>query len=219
LKYLAFDNTWYVIALIWALLMVRVIVPRVASLRPWRASTLEIVDSLLVAVLLVFLILRPFVVQAFYIPSGSMEPTLRGDDAGVPGGINDRILVNKFIYFFREPQRGDIVVFVSPPNADPEQKDFIKRVVGLPGDHLMVHGGHLWRNGVPLSEPYIAAPLVYDWPDEGPDFVVQPGTIFVMGDNRNASNDSHVWGALPRQNLLGKAFCIFWPISRARLLR
>jgi signal peptidase I len=210
LKFLAFDNTWYVIALIWALLLVRVVVPRVASLRSRRAGILEIVDSFLVAVLLVFLILRPFVVQAFFIPSGSMESTLQ---------INDRILVNKFLYFFREPNYGDIVVFVSPANADPEQKDFIKRVVGLPGDKLLVHGGHLWRNGVQLNEPYLDEPIVYTWPEFGGDFVVPDGTIFVMGDNRNWSNDSHAWGALARQNLLGKAFCIFWPLNRARLLR
>ena len=210
MKFLAFDNTWYVIALIWALLLIRVVVPRVPGLRTRRAGILEVVDSLLVAVLLVFLILRPFVVQAFFIPSGSMEPTLE---------INDRILVSKFIYFFREPRYGDIVVFVSPPNADKDQKDFIKRVVGLPGDKLLVHGGKLWRNGARVEEAYLDQPIVYTWPEFGGDYVVADGTIFVMGDNRNSSNDSHVWGALPRQNLLGKAFCIFWPPGRTRVLR
>ncbi len=234
---------------------VRVIVPRMPSLRAQRAGLLEIVDSFLVAVLLVFLILRPFVVQAFYIPTGSMEHTLE---------VNDRILVNKFIYFFREPQRGDIVVFVSPPTADIEQKDFIKRVIGLPGDRLKVAGGYLWRNGEKVNEPSyerdsatgawtcspgpggycIADPMYYDFPDpnralgavspsgdytyQSPaydfqithgEYVVPKGYIFVMGDNRNASNDSHVWGPLPRQNLLGKAFCIFFPPQRVRLLK
>jgi signal peptidase I len=259
LKFLAFDNTWHIIALVWGLLLIRVIVPRMPSLRSQRAGILEIVDSLLVAVLLVFLILRPFVVQAFYIPSGSMEHTLE---------INDRILVNKFLYFFREPQRGDIVVFVSPPNADPDQKDFIKRVIGLPGDRLSVHGGYLWRNGLKVVEPSyerdpatglwtgapgpggycIADPMYYDFPSapEGTvapngdydyqsspldptrgfdfqithgEYVVPPGYIFAMGDNRNESNDSHVWGPLPRQNVLGKAFCIFFPPERVRLLK
>jgi signal peptidase I len=232
-KFLAFDNTWHIIALVWGLLLVRVAVPRLQQLRSQRSAILEIVDSLLVAVLLVFLILRPFVVQAFYIPSGSMIPSLE---------INDRILVNKFIYFFREPQRGDIVVFVSPPNADTEQKDFIKRVIGLPGDRLAVHDGFLWRNGQKVVEPYIAEPMLYafpglaeedsssagehiyhsrsyDFPVTDDEYVVPKGDIFVMGDNRNLSNDSHVWGPLPRQNVLGKAFCIFYPPQRVRLLR
>ncbi len=234
MKFLAFDNTWHIIALVWGLLLVRVAVPRLQQLRRQRGAILEVVDSLLVAVLLVFLILRPFVVQAFYIPSGSMIPTLE---------INDRILVNKFIYFFREPERDDIVVFVSPPQADIAQKDFIKRVIGLPGDRLAVHHGYLWRNGQKVVEPNIADPMLYTFP--GPpefgmvepngdyrfnagsytfdihqgEYTVPPGYLFVMGDNRNLSNDGHKWGPLPRQNVLGKAFCIFYPPARVRLLR
>ncbi len=210
MKFLAFDNTWHVIALVWGLLLVRVAVPRLQRLRPRRGAILEIVDSLLVAVLLVFLILRPFVVQAFWIPSGSMEPTLQ---------LNDRLLGNKFIYFFEEPKYGDIVVFVSPPQADPHRKDFIKRVVGLPGDRLSVWGGKLYRNGEAVEEDYIAQPMFYRFPTHGDEYVVPAGHLFVMGDNRNSSNDSHKWGPLPRQNVLGKAFCIFWPPPRVRLLR
>ena len=234
MKFLAFDNTWHVIILIWALLLIRAIVPRVAALKRRRGAIFEIVDSLLVAVLLVFLLLRPFVVQAFYIPSSSMVPTLE---------INDRILVNKFLYFLREPQRGDIVVFVSPPQADTEQKDFIKRVVGLPGDRLAVRNGYLWRNGEKVEESFIADPMLYTFPgppefgEVGPngdykfdsgnytfdihkgEYTVPPGYLFVMGDNRNLSNDAHKWGPLPSQNVLGKAFCIFFPPARVKLLR
>ncbi|HEY3396818.1 MAG TPA: signal peptidase I [Armatimonadota bacterium] len=225
MKFLAFDNTWSIVALVWGLLLVRAVVPRVQQLRQQRGGILEIVDSLLVAVLLVFLILRPFVVQAFFIPSGSMIPSLE---------INDRILVNKFIYFLREPQRGDIVVFVSPRNADPDQKDFIKRVIGLPGDRLAVRNARLYRNGEPVDEPYIAEFMMYQFPPNleeyyrdpnqfkfppGEEYTVPPGYLFVMGDNRNLSNDSHKWGPLPRENVLGKAFCIFWPVPRVRLLR
>lgn len=210
MKFLAFDNTWHIIALVWGLLLVRVAVPRLGRLRPRRGAILEIVDSLLVAVLLVFLILRPFVVQAFWIPSGSMERTLQ---------VDDRILVNKFIYFFEEPQRGDVVVFVSPLQADQHQKDFIKRVVGLPGDRLAVHDGKLYRNGQPVEEDYIAQPMIYRFPLYGGEYVVPEGQLFVMGDNRNLSNDSHKWGPLPRKNVLGKAFCIFWPPPRVRVLR
>ena len=96
------------------------------------------------AALLAVQVLKQFVVQPFYIPAASMAPTLQ---------INDRILVSKFTYFFRDPQRGDIIVFRAPPKADRDQKAFLKRVVGLPGDRLAVHDGKLWRNGEPLDEP------------------------------------------------------------------
>jgi signal peptidase I len=163
-----------------------------------------------VLVLTFFSLFRAFVVEPYYIPSGSMEPTLQ---------INDRILTNKFIYFFREPRRGDIVIFRSPPTADPDQKVFFKRVVGLPGDRLAVHDGKLYRNGQAAPEPYLTQRIDYDWPNPGADFVVPVKTVFVLGDNRNASNDSHIWGPLPRKNLLGRAFCIFRPLWRARVLR
>ncbi len=212
-----------------------------------KASIIELIDSALIALLLVFCILRPFVIQAFFIPSASMEHTLE---------IQDRILVNKFIYFFREPRHGEIIVFRAPPQADPGKKDFIKRVVGLPGDRLCVHSGKLWRNGQPVEEPYLREPPVYTWPVIGRDqfppqvldtknihlvddngmrvlvgeIIVPPGSLVVMGDNRNDSNDSHAWlmpsadGRLiaapfvPRENVLGKAMLIFWPLWRIRLL-
>lgn len=224
----AFENTWHVIALVGAIVVARVVVAHWDALRNQRAAVLEFVDSALIAVLLVFLILRPFVIQAFFIPSGSMEPTLQA---------NDRILVNKFIYYFREPQVGDIVVFDAPPAAlqqDPRKKDFIKRVVGVPGDQIAVHDGSLYRNGRPVPEPYIKEPPLYTWPDgadKGAVYEVPPGTLLVFGDNRNDSNDGHRWEiiepdgtakpapALPRPNVLGKAMVIFWPPHRVGLLR
>jgi signal peptidase I len=216
--------------------------------RKHKAGILELLDSALIALLLVFCILRPFVIQAFFIPSASMENTLL---------INDRILVNKFLYFLREPHHGDIVVFRAPPQADPGKKDFIKRVVGLPGDRIAVHDGKLWRNGQPVEEGYIRETPVYNWPivsddrfdpgvlAEGPtarhwsvdnqgypvtvgEVVVPDGVIMVMGDNRNDSNDSHAWRDfttgvakpfVPRENVLGKAEVIFWPLWRLRLTR
>ena len=218
--------------------------------RKHKAGILELIDSALIALLLVFCILRPFVIQAFFIPSASMENTLL---------INDRILVNKFIYFLREPHHGDVVVFRAPPQADPGKKDFIKRVVGLPGDRIAVHDGQLWRNGQPVDEPYIRETPLYNWPivgaedfapgvlATGPDarhwtvddqgykatvgeVIVPRNTIMVMGDNRNDSNDSHAWVVptehgmqaspfVPRENLLGHAEVIFWPLWRVRLLR
>ena len=223
----AFENTWHVVGLITGLVIVRATVPHVSSLRSYRAALLELLDSFLIAVLLVFCILRPFVIQAFYIPSGSMEPTLVE---------NDRILVSKFIYYFKQPKVGDIVVFDAPPQALDGQpkKDFIKRVVGTPGDAIAVKNQSLYRNGVAVQEPYINGEPEYTWPDdayEGGECVVPPGHVLVFGDNRNDSNDGHRWDTvgpdgmrraepfLPRPNVLGKAMIIFWPLNRIRLLR
>ena len=206
-----FDNTWEVLALLGGIVVLRATLPRLPALHRQRGAILEFVDSGLVAVLLFFCILRPFVIQAFYIPSGSMESTLQ---------INDHILVNKFIYYFREPKFGDIVVFRAPPNVSETKKDFIKRVVGLPGDRIAVHSNCLYRNGQPVREPYVKDEFYrYVVPRTGGEYVVPDDTVFVMGDNRNDSNDSHRWGSLPRENVLGKAFCIFWPPYRIRLVR
>ena len=187
-----------------------------------RVSILELVNSALVTVLLVFCLLRPFVIQAFYIPSGSMLPTLRE---------GDRILVNKFIYFFHQPKPGDIVVFNAPPAASETNKDFIKRVVGAPGSSLCVHDGALYRDGVRLDESYIAETPNYTWPSRDTCVTVPDGSLVMMGDNRNDSNDSHRWGYwspttgkwearpyVPRENVLGRAMVIFWPPQRIRIL-
>ncbi|MGC9318558.1 MAG: signal peptidase I [Armatimonadota bacterium] len=219
---LAFDNPWEVIGLIGAIVAVRVVVPRIELKKSMRATILEFVDSILVAALLVFCLLRPFVIQAFFIPSGSMSPTLLE---------GDRILVNKFIYFFRDPKPGEIVVFNAPPAASEMDKDFIKRVVGTPGDRLCVHDEALYRNGKRIREDYIAESPRYVWPNPGGAIEVPEGSLVVMGDNRNDSNDSHKWGHwdprtgkyvnqpyLPRENVLGKAMLIFWPPQRIRLL-
>ncbi len=224
----AFENTWHVIALIGALAGARAAVAYLAVLRTHREAVLEFIDSALIAVLLVFCILRPFVIQAFYIPSGSMEPTLQK---------NDRILVNKFVYYFKQPQVGDIVVFDAPPQAlqgqEGGKKDFIKRVVGAPGDRIAVKEHMLYRNGVPVPEAYIKEAPLYVWPDNadgGGEITVPPNSLLVFGDNRNDSNDGHRWyltgtdGAiapspfLPMTNVLGKAMVIFFPLTRMGLL-
>lgn len=238
---LAFDNPWQIVVLVVVLVLLRLAVSYLRIFKSRRGSTVEIVDSALVAVLLVFCILRPFVVQAFYIPSASMLDTLH---------INDRILVNKFVYFFKEPRVGDIVVFDAPAWADPtssQKKDFIKRVVGGPGDRIAVRNQHLYRNGVPMDEPYVKGIINYEWPDAAEGVVlrpggkrmplikhgeitVPPGYLLVMGDNRDNSNDSHHWEAtdadgiwcaapfLPRENVLGKAACMFWPPNRVSIV-
>jgi len=222
-NWLAFDNPWAIIGLIAGIVSIRVVVPRISTLnRSARATVLEFLDSGLVAALLVFCLLRPFVIQAFFIPSGSMRPTLLE---------GDRILVNKFIYFFRDPKPGEIVVFNAPPAASPDDKDFIKRVVGGPGDRICVREGALHRNGEAIIEDYIAEAPRYVWPNPGGAVEVPEGHLLVMGDNRNDSNDSHKWGYwdqktgrwlsrpfLPRENVLGKAMVVFWPPHRIRLL-
>ncbi|MFN3360562.1 MAG: signal peptidase I [Pseudanabaenaceae cyanobacterium] len=145
--------------------------------------------------LLIATLLRSFVIEPRYIPSGSMEPTLQ---------VNDRIMVEKLSYHWRAPQRGEIIVFEPPFTTG---KAYIKRVIGLPGEEVAIKGGKVYINGIPLEEPYILEPPRY----EIAPFTVPPGYYWVMGDNRNNSNDSHVWGFLPQENIQGRAIFRFWP--------
>ncbi len=234
----------------------------------------DLFESLIIAVALVFLILRPFVVQSFFIPSGSMRPTL---------WEGDHILVNKLAYRFGSPARGDVLVFRAPKEAAPDEKEFIKRLVGLPGDTIEVREGfvavgntiftrneiraalgevasveeiarqenalplrlttdaiylgerrilpadfarlvgkplfpveiqpgRVLRNGHMLMEYYVAEDAQYHMAP----IHVSPGHFFVMGDNRNQSHDSHVWGMLPQNRVIGRAECVFWPLSHAK---
>jgi signal peptidase I len=147
--------------------------------------------------------IRSFVAEARYIPSGSMLPTLQ---------INDRLIIDKISYNFRNPDRGDIVVF-SPTEALKQQnfKDaFIKRVIGLPGEKVEVKGERVYINDKPLAENYI---------DEKPNYNFGPVTVpsnqyLVLGDNRNNSYDSHYWGFVPREKIIGRAVVRFWPLNR-----
>lgn len=300
----------------------------------------EVLEVLLSVAVVVFLLIRPFVFQAFYIPSGSMEPTLMGPpEAAGPHGVGDRLLVNKLLYRVRSPARGDIVVFRAPPEVALDEKEYIKRLIGLPGDEvevipprLTVDGRTLFRlstelrpedalhvssgdlpirieknrarfeaemkdyvlteievivlpvnnaqfdlfrldldgrrlltdtygrlsasatlsgygsdpelksefyfqdgdlrvvlvtgsrlsyepgevrvNGRALVEPYIAEDPHYGMAP----LRVPPGRYFVLGDNRNESNDSHEWGTFAGNRIVGRAEIIFWPLSRIRLL-
>ena len=165
---------------------------------------LDFLIQLIIILTLVFGFVRPFVMEAFWIPSGSMIPTLE---------IGDRVFVNKFIYRFSEPHRGDIIVFQSVDNSD---EDLIKRVVGLPGDKIAVRGGKLFVNGEPQKEPYTNKKL----PDKSTfaKTTVPKNHVFVMGDNRANSADSRVFGPLPEKNIEGEAFLCFWPPDRIGLL-
>jgi signal peptidase I len=157
-----------------------------------------------IALVLAFL-LRTFVAEPRYIPSDSMVPTLQ---------VGDRLVVDKISYLFHSPNPGDIVVFNPPdvPQLSAVSKDnaFIKRVIGLPGQQVRLHQGQVYLNDQPLKENYLAEPIRY----ELPSFVVPEGQVFVLGDNRNYSNDSHVWGFLPRENIIGRAVWRFFPFDR-----
>jgi len=148
--------------------------------------------------------IRTFAAAAYFIPSGSMEPTLQ---------INDRLIVSKLSYDFTNPKRGDVMVF-NPPEAVLKQEKipdpFIKRVIGLPGDKVEVDSGRVYINGCPLQENYIAAKPDYHW---GP-MTVPPNSYLVLGDNRNNSYDGHYWGFVDRDRIIGKAIYRFWPPER-----
>ena len=157
---------------------------------------------LVVIAVAIAVIVRLFIAEPRFIPSNSMDPTLH---------IGDRLLIEKVSYRFHSPHRGDIVVFEPPPQLQAigyrREQAFIKRVIGLPGDTLAVRQGHLYRNDRPLDEPYILASPNY----EMPPVTVPENALFVMGDNRNDSNDSHIWGFLPIENIIGHATLRFWP--------
>lgn len=184
----------------------------------------EVVETIILALILAFA-LRTFVIQAFYIPSGSMENTL------LPG---DMILVNKFIYYFTDIKRGDIIVFKYP--NDPS-KDYIKRVVGLPGDNLEIKNGDVYINDKFYDEKYTKEKAADDMimhahiersgdakttgasVSAQSKIKVPEGKLFVMGDNRNNSQDSRFWGYLSQSSLKGKALVIYWPLSRIGFIR
>ncbi len=157
----------------------------------------------LVGAVLVALVLRAFVFQAFWIPSESMETTLM---------IQDRILVNKVSYHLHEINRGDIVVFERPDDQVGEIRDLIKRVIGLPGDTVEGRDNEVYINGVRLIEDDYLPPEIVTT-DFGP-IVVPDGELFVMGDNRGQSFDSRFFGTVDESRVIGRAFVLFWPLDR-----
>ena len=204
---------------------------------------------LLVVALGLALLMKTFLIQAFFIPSGSMEKTLHG----CGGCSGDRVLVNKLVYDFREIRRGEIVVFngkgteftpefdAPPPGSlaqrvigriqgflgfgAPGEKDFIKRVIGIPGDTVACcTNGRVTVNGAELVEPYVFVDggdtsIDGHGPQDSFDPVVVPaGHLFVMGDHRNQSSDSRYNGTIPQDVVVGRAFAVFWPMGRQKVL-
>lgn len=181
-----------------------------------KSKARETVETVVVALGLA-LVTRAAVAEPRYIPSESMLPTLK---------VQDRLIVEKISNYTQRYQRGDILVFY-PPSETHENPSvladtlkwlgfstspaYIKRVIGLPGETIEVREGKVWINGKALNEQsYIKEPPVYDMPP----VKIPPGHFFMMGDNRNNSMDSHVWGPLPIKNVIGHAAFRFWPLQR-----
>lgn len=156
--------------------------------------------------------LRQYVIASYYIPSASMETTLHG----CPGCQPDMVLVDKLSYRFKSISRSDVVVFARPPQAPPEDKQLIKRVIGLPGDVVSGHDGHVFVDNKELVEPYVD-PACHGTADFAP-VRVPTGRYFVMGDNRCDSFDSRMFGTIPRSAMIGRAFAVIWPVHHLRWL-
>jgi signal peptidase I len=187
-----------------------------------RRSFWAELPGLLLTALVIAVVIKTFLVQPFWIPSESMLPTIE---------VNDRVMVNKLAYNWSDPERGDIVVFRDP--AEPEideslpeavirsvleaigirtrgRDDLIKRVIGLPGETLIIENGKMVVDGVEIAEPYLAPDTIMN--DEGP-FVVGSNQVFLMGDNRQFSFDSRRFGPIEQDTLVGRAFVTIWPLS------
>jgi signal peptidase I len=170
----------------------------------------------IVGAVAIVLALKAWVVNPYRIPSPSMEPTLHcaKPGRGCTAQRSDRVLANRFIYHFREPQRGDLVVFETPPSAEERcgaGGTFVKRLIGLPGEVVSERGGVLYIDGKRLDEPYVRAEQ-RGTSDGG--WEVPEGRYFMMGDNRRDSCDSRVWGAVDRGAIIGKVMAVYWPPSR-----
>lgn len=172
--------------------------------RAWQENLTLIAIALCLAVLI-----RTFIAEPRYIPSESMFPTLH---------TGDRLVVEKISYHFVEPKIGDIIVFQPPAELQrrgyPKDQAFIKRIIGQPGEIISVAEGKVYLNGKPLTEDYIAEPPNQPFPP----IKVPKDEFFVMGDNRNDSNDSRYWGFLPKNNIIGRATFRFWPFKRIGII-
>jgi signal peptidase I len=197
---------------------------------PSRSQLAKEIPLLIILAILIAFLVKTFVAQAFYIPSGSMIPQLN---------IGDRVVVSKVSYDLHDPRRGDVVVFDAPPNApgalaedkhsggfirnvfeaigvlQPSTEEYIKRVIGLPGETVEGRNGHVYINGQELAEPYLAPSVITS---EFPLVTVPKDSLWVMGDNRTNSSDSRVFGTIKRDTVVGRAILRVWPFGRAAYL-
>ncbi|MBZ4655155.1 MAG: signal peptidase [Peptococcaceae bacterium] len=162
----------------------------------------EWIMTILLAVVLV-LIIRTFVMDSRIVPTTSMVPTI------IP---QDRLFVEKITHRFSGLHRGEVIVF-KPPVQSGLKDDLIKRLIGLPGDTVEVKNGKLYVNDVVQNEPYLAEPMQYSYKK----VTVPEGKLFVLGDNRNRSYDSHEWGFVDITSVKGKAFITYWPLHRFKV--
>ena len=181
---------------------------------PWP-TIVDWVVTIVIAVGAV-LAIKAWIVNPYRIPSSSMEPTLHcaRPQPGCLAGYSDRVLANRFIFHFRDPHRGDIVVFKTPEKAFEAcgaGGTFVKRLIGLPGDTVEERRGTIFINGEKLDEPYVPAD---ERDDRSGKWTVPAGSYFMMGDNRAQSCDSREWGYVPRSDLIGPVFAVYWPPQR-----
>ena len=187
--------------------------------KPKRSATKSAIEwvLLIVAALVIALLVKTFLFQAFYIPSDSMVPTLK---------TNDRVIVNKLSYKLHDVHRGDIVVFTTPKGPDgqpidPTIKDLVKRVIGLPGETVSEKNGHVLINGKALNESYLPSGTVTDCasfePQCFPTGPLPAGNYWVMGDNRAGSRDSRYFGTIEKSEIVGRVFLRIWPLNRLHI--
>jgi signal peptidase I len=162
--------------------------------------------GLIIAALLIALLIKTFLFQAFYIPSDSMVPTLEK---------NDRVIVNKLSYKMHDVHRGDIIVFKAPPGTDDNIKDLVKRVIGLPGERVEGRNNHVYINNKELEEDYLPAGTITS--DFAP-VVVPADSYWVMGDNREQSKDSRFFKFIHGDDIVGRVFLRIWPLNRLAIL-
>jgi signal peptidase I len=174
--------------------------PVYSALREIWGWLKDILLAVVIAILMVVFLYQPVKVEGT-----SMQPQL--DD-------QERIFVNKFIYRFEDIHRGDVVVFYYPKDTS---KSFIKRVVGVPGDTILIKNGQVILNGQKMEESYVLS--YFQDMDSYPAIRVKEGQYYVLGDHRNASNDSRSWGLVPRENIFGKAVFCYWPYEKARFIK
>ena len=176
---------------------------KLTETHPKTAATVKLIETLFWATCIA-LILRQFIVQSSLVFSGSMIPTL---------AIDDRLIVNKLVYNFNAPNRGDIVLFNSPYG---DGKQYVKRLIGLPGETIEIRRGVVYINNQPTIFPGVTIRRDYSFKEKE---VIPENAYFMLGDNRANSADSRVWGVAPKDTLIGEALFIYWPINRIRWVR
>ena len=176
-----------------------------SSSTSWRGA-LEWIATLAVAILIA-LGIHQFLFRQYVVDGISMVPTLQN---------GERLLVDRIPYYFGPPKRGDIIVFRAPLQYAPQGQDWVKRVIGLPGDTIQIKNGQLYLNGKLVREPFINGPMLKSRPF-GPE-KVPPGDLFVMGDNRNVSLDSRIIGPIKISSVIGRVDIVFWPLNQFHVI-